>query len=84
MINRKKLKLSETIITIGAVIYFIGFLADLMPLQIAAILVIAAGFVVNFLTCRCPWCGKPIRHLSSARIDLGYCQYCGYKLDFDE
>ena len=68
----------------GAGIGLIAHLVDNTPLQIAGIIVMAAGLLACQLACRCPWCGKPIRHLTSGQRDPGYCKYCGYKLEFDE
>ena len=84
MLNRKKMKRSEIILFIGGGIILIARVADLTFLTLAGIVVAVTGLLAFQLSCRCPWCGKPIRHLTSGQRDPGYCKYCGYKLEFDE
>lgn len=84
MLSRKKMKLSEIIITIGAVVFFICYFTDISYLWIAGIALMAAGLLAYGRSCRCPKCRKVIRHLSSSTTDPGYCQHCGSKIEFDE
>lgn len=83
MINRKKLKASEIIVAVGALLFFIGYLGDLTPLWIAGIMAIIAGVILYARVCRCPKCGQRLR-ISSPQLDPGYCPKCGSKIKFDE
>ena len=84
MLSRKKLKTSEIIIALGAMVFFFGFLTKITPLWIAGMAVIVAGLGFYASACRCPKCSKVLRQLSSALTDPGYCPHCGAKLEFDE
>ena len=82
--SRKQLKISETIIAIGAGVFFIGFLMHITPLWIAGIASIIAGLTLYTHACRCPKCRKVLRNMSSSLLDPGYCPKCGSKIEFDE
>ena len=84
MISRKKLKTSEILNIIGAVAFFIGFIAKQYIFWIIGTALIVAGLVLFFLTCRCPFCGKMILGGLSSNSEGAECGFCGKSIEIKD
>lgn len=84
MISRKKLKLSEILNIIGAFAFFIGFMAKQQIFWIIGAVLVAAGLVLFFRTCRCPHCGKMILGGLSSNSESAECGFCGKPIELKD